>query len=172
MDKGRIVADPRRDEIKDRRTRSGEMAGAVNSHQKEETGHELVRHSVMAKKGVAQGERGNAHTIGIEDQGTFHYVYGPYVNPVLEVEPGAIVTVETHDAFEGKITSEATSPSEILNFPFLNPQTGPIFVRGAEKGDVWPCASSRSSRAARSRWAPPASSPSSAGWSAPGTPRC
>ena len=46
-----------------------------------------------------------------------------------------MVTVETHDAFEGKITSETDQPSKLLNFPFLNPQTGPIFVRGAEKGD-------------------------------------
>ncbi len=91
--------------------------------------------SVMAKKGVARGKPGESHRIGIEDQGTFHYVYGPYVKPVLEVNPGAVVTVETHDAFEGKITSETDRPSEILNFPFLNPQTGPIFVRGAEKGD-------------------------------------
>lgn len=91
--------------------------------------------SVMAKKGVAKGKPGESHFISIEDQGAFHYVYGPYVKPVLEVDPGAVVTVETHDAFEGKITSETDRPSEILNFPFLNPQTGPIFVRGAEKGD-------------------------------------
>ena len=36
---------------------------------------------------------------------------------------------------EGKITSERDKPSTILNFPFLNPQTGPIAVQGAEKGD-------------------------------------
>ena len=91
--------------------------------------------SPMAKKGVARGKPGESHFIGIKDQGVFHYVYGPYVKPVLEVDPGAVVTVETHDAFEGKIASESDRPSEILNFPFLNPQTGPIFVRGAEKGD-------------------------------------
>jgi amidase len=91
--------------------------------------------SIMAKKGVAKGKPGQSHSITIEDQGAFHYVYGPYVKPVLEVDPGAVVTVETHDAFEGKITSETDRPSEILNFPFLNPQSGPIFVRGAEKGD-------------------------------------
>lgn len=91
--------------------------------------------SLMARKGVAGGKPGDRHAITIEDQGTFHYVYGPYVNPVLEVEPGAVVTVETHDAFEGRIQSETDSPGELLNFPYLNPQTGPIFVRGAEKGD-------------------------------------
>jgi amidase len=94
-----------------------------------------LEHSLMTKKGVAGGVAGRRHAITIPDQGAFHYVYGPYVDPVLEVEPGAVVTVETHDAFEGKIKSESDKPSEILNFPFLNPQTGPIAVSGAEKGD-------------------------------------
>jgi len=31
---------------------------------------------------------------------------------------------------------ETDKPSEILNFPFLNPQNGPIYVNGAEKGDT------------------------------------
>jgi len=91
--------------------------------------------SLMARKGVAAGKVGARHAITIADQGKFHYVYGPYVDPVIEVEPGTLVTVETHDAFEGRITSECDKPSEILNFPFLNPQTGPIAVKGATKGD-------------------------------------
>lgn len=95
-----------------------------------------LKHSIMGQKGVAAGVAGTAHRITIEDQKTFHYVYGPYADPVLEVEPGAVVTVETHDAFEGKIVTEDDKPSEILEFPFLNPQSGPIYVRGAEKGDA------------------------------------
>jgi amidase len=66
----------------------------------------------------------------------FHYVYGPYVEPRLRVAPVTVVTVETHDAFEGKIKAETDKPSEILNFPYLNPQTGPIAIEGAEKGDT------------------------------------
>ena len=97
---------------------------------------EWLKQSIMGRKGVAGGVPGVAHSLTIEDQKTFHYVYGPYADPVLEVEPGAVVTVETHDAFEGKIVSEAVKPSEILQFPFLNPQSGPIHVRGAEKGDA------------------------------------
>ena len=95
-----------------------------------------LKQSIMAQKGLAAGLAGASHTITITDQKKFHYVYGPYVDPVLEVDPGAVVTVETHDAFEGKIVSEDDKPSEILQFPFLNPQTGPIYVRGAEKGDA------------------------------------
>jgi acetamidase/formamidase len=91
--------------------------------------------SLMARRGVAGGEARARHALTLADQGKFHYVYGPYVNPVLEVEPGAVVSMETHDAFEGKITSEEDRPSAILNFPYLNPQTGPISVKGAVKGD-------------------------------------
>lgn len=97
---------------------------------------EWLETSLMARKGVAKGRAGQTHRISIADQGKFHYVYGPYAAPVLRVAPGAVVTVETHDAFEGKITSETDKPSEILTFPFLNPQNGPIFVEGAEKGDA------------------------------------
>lgn len=92
--------------------------------------------SIMARKSVAGGQARTRHAITIADQGEFHYVYGPYATPVLHVAPGAVVTIETHDAFEGKITSESDSPSQLLNFPFLNPQTGPIHVEGAEKGDA------------------------------------
>ncbi|WP_299967574.1 acetamidase/formamidase family protein [uncultured Roseobacter sp.] len=95
-----------------------------------------LKHSIMGTNGVAAGVVGAEHSLTIEDQKTFHYVYGPYADPVLEVDPGAVVTVETHDAFEGKVRTEADKPSQVLQFPFLNPQSGPIHVRGAEKGDA------------------------------------
>jgi acetamidase/formamidase len=90
----------------------------------------------MARRGVAQGEARGTYSITEAEQGQYYYVYGPYVPPKLVVKPGAVITVETHDAFEGKIRSESDKPSEILNFPYLNPQNGPIFVEGAEKGDA------------------------------------
>jgi acetamidase/formamidase len=92
--------------------------------------------SYMARKGVAKGKAGARHSLTKAVQGNYTYVYGPYAKPVLRVKPGDIVVAETADAFEGKITSEKDSPSKILNFPFLNPQCGPIAVEGAEKGDV------------------------------------
>ncbi|MDA8251691.1 MAG: acetamidase/formamidase family protein [Rhodospirillales bacterium] len=91
--------------------------------------------SIMARKGVAKGKAGRDYMITEADQGAYHYVYGPYAKPVLTVDPGAVVSCETHDAFEGKIKSESDKPSEKLNFPYLNPQNGPIYVNGAEKGD-------------------------------------
>jgi acetamidase/formamidase len=90
----------------------------------------------MAQKGVAKGKAGVRHALTEAVQGRYHYVYGPYAEPVLAIRPGDVVVAETRDAFEGKIRSETDKPSEILNFPFLNPQCGPILVEGAEKGDA------------------------------------
>lgn len=76
------------------------------------------------------------HYLTEELQQGYHYVIGPHADPVLRVRPGDTVVVETVDAFEGKIESEDTLPTEVLNMPFVNPQSGPIFVEGAEKGDA------------------------------------
>ncbi|MBZ9856437.1 MULTISPECIES: acetamidase/formamidase family protein [unclassified Mesorhizobium] len=94
-----------------------------------------LENSIMARRGVAKGKVKTVHNMTEADQGKYHYVYGPYVEPVLRVDPGAEVSVETHDAFEGVIRKETDVPSKLLNFPYLNPQNGPIFVNGAEKGD-------------------------------------
>ena len=47
--------------------------------------------------------------VALEKQGKYHYVYGPYADPVLTVDPGDVVVVETQDAFEGAIKSNATT---------------------------------------------------------------
>jgi acetamidase/formamidase len=52
------------------------------------------------------------------------------------VKPGDRVVVETLDAFEGKIKDEQSKPSQVLEFPNVNPLNGPIYVEGAEKGDA------------------------------------
>jgi acetamidase/formamidase len=90
----------------------------------------------MARKGVAKGKLGKTHQLTEAVQGPCHYVYGPYADPVMRINPGDIVIAETQDAFEGAIKSESDRPSDVLNVPFLNPQCGPIAVEGAEKGDV------------------------------------
>ncbi len=92
--------------------------------------------SIMARRGLAKGKPGKTYAITEESQGKYHYVYGPFAKPVLKVDPGSVISAETHDAFEGKIKFETDKPSAILNFPFLNPQNGPIYVNGAEKGDT------------------------------------
>jgi acetamidase/formamidase len=47
------------------------------------------------------------------------------------------VTIHTEDAFESRITKKEDLPSRALaTAKFLNPQTGPIYVKGAEPGDT------------------------------------
>jgi amidase len=60
--------------------------------------------------------------------------FGPALEPVLEVEPGTIVTFETNDCFSGQIRSEADLVTGI-DFARVNSATGPVAVRGAEPGD-------------------------------------
>lgn len=92
--------------------------------------------SIMRARGVARGRVGRTHRLDEATQGTFRYTLGPYAEPVLEVEPGDRIVVETIDAFGGRIRSEHDRPSEVLELPFGNPQNGPIRVVGAKKGDV------------------------------------
>ena len=99
------------------------------------TERRLFENSIMAKRGLTKGVAGRRHELAIAAQGDFCYVYGPYARPKLTIEPGDVVVVETEDAFGGAITSEQDRPTEKLTFPFLNPQSGPIAVKGAEKGD-------------------------------------
>ena len=77
-----------------------------------------------------------SHHLTEKAQGHYHYTIGPYSEPVLRVKPGDRVSVETLDAFGGKIKNEKTKPSKVLEFPNVNPLNGPIFVEGAEKGDA------------------------------------
>ena len=68
---------------------------------------------------------------------SFSYVFNPYREAVERVKPGDRVVVHTEDAFESRIQSTEDLPGEALaTAKFLNPQTGPIFVEGAEPGDT------------------------------------
>jgi amidase len=60
--------------------------------------------------------------------------FGPDLEPMLEVEPGDVVTLETNDCFTGQITSADDLVTNI-DMARVNAATGPIAVRGAEPGD-------------------------------------
>ena len=56
--------------------------------------------------------------------------------PIMRVRPGDVLDLYTEDAFGGKIRTSGDLPSESIVYPFINPQTGPFFVEGAEPGDT------------------------------------
>src|SRR6478736_203660 len=59
------------------------------------------------------------------------WAFGPDLEPVLEIEPGDVVTFETNDCFTGQIRSEADLVTDI-DLGRINSATGPVAVRGAE----------------------------------------
>ncbi len=56
--------------------------------------------------------------------------------PVRTVRPGTVLELWTEDCFAGRVRSRDDLVSVVCDFPFLNPQTGPFFVQGAEPGDT------------------------------------
>ena len=56
--------------------------------------------------------------------------------PVMRVRPGDVLDLFTEDAFGGRIRSSDDLPSSSIVYPFINPQTGPFYVEGAEPGDT------------------------------------
>ena len=73
----------------------------------------------------------------VEEPGTGHNRWHEAIEPVLEVEPGDTVAYETRDAFDGQLNSGSTD-SDVgqLNLNVVHPLTGPVYVKGAEPGDL------------------------------------
>ncbi|MFI1769213.1 acetamidase/formamidase family protein [Streptomyces sp. NPDC020800] len=56
--------------------------------------------------------------------------------PVARIAPGTVLDLYTEDCFAGRVRSEKDLVSQVCEFPFLNPQTGPFHIEGAEPGDT------------------------------------
>ncbi len=72
----------------------------------------------------------------IRQPGDYCYTYSPRHPPVATVKPGERVRIHTVDTYENRITDEQTLASSVVTQPFVNPQTGPLFVEGAGPGDA------------------------------------
>jgi acetamidase/formamidase len=69
------------------------------------------------------------------EPGQFAWTFGG-VPPVMMVRPGTVMRLWSEDAFGGHVRGEGDLVSRVIEFPFVNPQTGPFFVDGAEPGDT------------------------------------
>ncbi len=68
---------------------------------------------------------------------TGHNRWHEDIEPVLEVDPGDTVVYETRDAFDGQLNGDSTEADvEQLNLNVVHPLTGPVYVKGAEPGDL------------------------------------
>jgi acetamidase/formamidase len=56
--------------------------------------------------------------------------------PVARVKPPAVLELFTEDCFAGRVRSENDLVTEVCEFPYVNPQTGPFYIEGAEPGDT------------------------------------
>ena len=66
-----------------------------------------------------------------------HHGWDNALEPVLEVAPGDVVELEVLDASGGQFHRRSTAADVAeLDFARINPVTGPVFVQGAEPGDV------------------------------------
>ena len=66
-----------------------------------------------------------------------HNRYHPDIEPVLEVGEGEEVVIETRDSVDGQLPPDADESAFVSLQPgAIHPLTGPIFVKGAEPGDV------------------------------------
>jgi acetamidase/formamidase len=69
------------------------------------------------------------------DPSEFAWTFGG-VPPVRRVKPGDVMALWTEDAFGGKVRTPDDWVTKVIEFPFVNPQTGPFYVEGAEPGDT------------------------------------
>jgi len=66
-----------------------------------------------------------------------HNRWHPDIEPKVEVEPGQAMGMETLDAFDGQIKPTTTNTDVgRLNLNLVHPLTGPVYVKGAEPGDI------------------------------------
>jgi len=78
----------------------------------------------------------------IRREQAMEYVFDGRKGPVIRVRPGERFLVETEDAFSGRIHTREdllrshTFPTAQVTPRLSNPMAGPIYVEGAEKGDV------------------------------------
>ena len=69
--------------------------------------------------------------------GSGHNRWHPAIPPLARVAPGETITLETRDGLDGQLTADSTVGDLAgARFEAQPPLTGPIFVEGAEPGDL------------------------------------
>ncbi len=64
------------------------------------------------------------------------YEMSPKNEPVINIDSGDTVVVETKDCFSNNINDEFTTLADDFDFSVVNPATGPIFINNTEPGDT------------------------------------
>jgi formamidase len=73
----------------------------------------------------------------VEERRNGHNRWHEAIEPAVEVDPGDLVVYETRDAFDIQLGPQSTA-DDVANAKLgpVHPLTGPVFVKGAEPGDL------------------------------------
>jgi len=91
---------------------------------------------------ATRGDHGRAagegkHSFHAVRPEAFNYVWDNTIEPALEVDSGEVVNFTVRDASDEQIQANSTSEDVAkLDFGHVNPVSGPVYVRGAQPGDV------------------------------------
>jgi acetamidase/formamidase len=69
------------------------------------------------------------------ERSQYTYTFGG-AKPVMKVKPGTVMKLWSEDAFNFALTTVDDMPSQKIDIRYVNPQTGPVYVEGAEPGDT------------------------------------
>jgi acetamidase/formamidase len=69
------------------------------------------------------------------DPASLVYTFGG-AEAVATIKPGTVVSTWTHDCFAGRVRGVGDRVSEVCDIRYINPQTGPFWIEGAEPGDT------------------------------------
>ncbi len=68
---------------------------------------------------------------------TGHNRWHPDIEPIIRVQPGELLQLDTRDAADGQIKAGMTvADLAALDTKVGHPLTGPVFIEGAEPGDL------------------------------------
>ena len=74
--------------------------------------------------------------VEIRQPGSYRYTYSADHEVVARVQPGEQVRIHCVDCFENRLVDESQHYADVCEYPFLNPQTGPVFIEGVQEGDT------------------------------------
>ena len=63
------------------------------------------------------------------------FAFNPHLKAIAQIQQGEEVLLQTHDCFEGQIQT-TSDLVDSLDWAHVNPATGPLFINGANPGDV------------------------------------
>lgn len=69
------------------------------------------------------------------ERSQYVYTFGGAA-PVMRVTPGTVLRLWSEDAFNFALKTTSDLPSQKIDIRYVNPQTGPFYVEGAEPGDT------------------------------------